>query len=103
VLALPVMNDSFRRYRAVLARPMAGGSSHEPLRWVMSTTTTGAMAARSSQAMPDLPGYLDLLITRFATYGTSDNPGRCRCGHSRPCAEEQHVAELLELIGNACR
>jgi hypothetical protein len=40
----------------------------------MSTTTTGAVAARSGQAMPDLPRYLDLLITRFATHGTSDNP-----------------------------
>ena len=83
--------------------PRPGGSSHEPLRWVMSTTITGAVAARSGQAIPDLPRYLDLLITRFATHGTSHDVGRCRCGDARPCAEEQHVAGLLELVGNACR
>lgn len=45
----------------------------------MSTTTTGAMATPSSQPMPDLPGYLDLLITRLATHGsTCAEPGNPR-------------------------
>lgn len=46
--------------------------------------------------------YVRILI-RFATHAPARDPRRCQCGRPNPCSEEQQVASLLELTGEACR
>jgi hypothetical protein len=55
----------------------------------------------SLTAQPDVARYLGVLLARFAAHGRTHDPGRCRCGYPCPCAEEHHVARLLELAGDA--
>jgi hypothetical protein len=57
----------------------------------------------SSAGQPDLTQYMRVLLARFAVHGQAGVPGHCRCGDTRPCVEEHHVARLLELAGDACR
>jgi hypothetical protein len=57
----------------------------------------------SGAAQPDLVRYVRILLARFAAHGRSPDPSRCRCGCPCPCMEEQQVARLLEVAGDACQ
>jgi len=53
---------------------------------------------------PDLAGYLQVLVTEFATHGPAGDEHGCRCGGGgQPCLQEQRIARLLERAGDACR
>jgi len=74
---------------------------HQPS---LAPALPGASTARGSRhATAVLHEYPHLLVTRLAAHGTCDDPGRCRCGHLRPCAEEHRVADLVDMAGSACR
>lgn len=55
------------------------------------------------QLTDDFTRYVQILTGRFARHRPGDDPPRCRCGRTRPCSEEQQIAYLLELVGDARR
>lgn len=75
----------------------------------MSISIATAPARPASQnwqrdrAADELSRYVRTLMCRFAKHRPSDDPGCCRCGRLRPCAQEQRIAFLLELAGDARR
>jgi hypothetical protein len=53
---------------------------------------------------PDLAGYLQVLVTEFATHGPAGDERGCRCGGGgQACLQEQRIARLPERAGDACR
>jgi hypothetical protein len=70
---------------------------------VPSLTDTDSRHLPPDTAQPDLMRYVRVLLARFAAHGQGQDPGRCLCGNPCPCAEEQQVARLLELAGDACQ
>ncbi|MGH3156813.1 MAG: hypothetical protein ACRDNF_09595 [Streptosporangiaceae bacterium] len=75
----------------------------------MSTTIAaapphgGRRNPRRGRPADDLIRYVQVLTGRFAGHRPGADPGRCRCGGTRPCPEEQQIAYLLELAGDARR
>ena len=53
---------------------------------------------------PDLAGYLEVLVTEFATQGPAGDERGCRCRRGgQTCLQEQRIARLPELAGDASR
>ena len=64
----------------------------------------GSRGEQPSSTVPaDVTWYMKVLLDRFATHGRVQDSRCCRCGRTSPCAEEDQVAFLLELAGDACR
>lgn len=59
--------------------------------------------ASSGAYQPDLAGYLQVLVAEFATHGSAGGEHGCRCGGGGQCLEEQRIARLPGLAGDACR
>lgn len=69
------------------------------------TVTTPPRRAPAEPLPPEMAAFLRgstrTLDTWFAEHGHGQDPRLCRCGATRPCATEQHIANLLEFTGGA--
>jgi len=90
-----------RPYRASPRPAVICRSWHSGVRLVASRDNG---QASPGACQPDLAGYLQVLVTEFATHGLAGDERGCRCGGGgQLCLGEQRIARLPERAGDACR
>jgi hypothetical protein len=90
-----------RPYRASPRTAVICQSWHSGVRLVASRDD---WQSPSGAYQPDQAGYLQVLVAEFATHGPAGDERGCRRGGGgQPRLQEQRIAPLLELVGDACR